>query len=52
MMEKYPAGSMWMLEPGTESDGFNHYIVTPAAVKEHALKNQKEIGEGEYVYWH
>lgn len=52
LRDRYPAGSMLQLEPGTECDGFNHYIVTPEALKAYAAENGMEIGDGEYLYWH
>ncbi|KAL2699781.1 hypothetical protein AAEP93_009756 [Penicillium crustosum] len=43
---------MIQLEPGTECDSFNHFIVPPKYWKKGKLQAGKEVKDGEYQYWH
>lgn len=39
-----------MIEPGTECDGFLHYIVSPATWRDIVIGSN--VKHGEYRYWH
>ncbi|KAJ5685402.1 hypothetical protein N7536_008021 [Penicillium majusculum] len=43
---------MIQLEPGTECDSFDHFIVPPKYWKEGKAQARKEVKDGEYQYWH
>lgn len=43
---------MIQLEPGTECDSFDHFIVPPRCWKEGKERAGKEVKDGEYQYWH
>lgn len=43
---------MIQLDPGTECNAFDHFIVPPKAWKEGKVQAGKEVKEGEYQYWH
>lgn len=43
---------MIQLQPGSECDGFRHYLVTPSSWKETMEDAGEEAAEGEYRYWH
>ncbi|KAJ5406365.1 hypothetical protein N7465_007649 [Penicillium sp. CMV-2018d] len=43
---------MIQLEPGTECDSFDHFIVPPKYWKEGKMQAGKEVKDGEYQYWH
>ncbi|KAJ5562779.1 hypothetical protein N7535_002776 [Penicillium sp. DV-2018c] len=40
------------LQPGTESDSYTHYIISPKCWKEAMEKAGKEVKDGDYQYWY
>ncbi|KAJ5146235.1 uncharacterized protein N7515_000799 [Penicillium bovifimosum] len=51
-LEDFGLSEMIELRPGTESDSFSHYIVSPKCWKEAMEKAGKEVKDGDYQYWY